>query len=245
MATTGGLRTVGPRETPAVEVARLLLEYLLSGAIEPGQRLPSERELARAMGVGRSAIRDALKPLTLLGLLDVRQGDGTYLQTTSSEFLPNVLEWGLLLGARHVNDLVEARIHLEGVVARLAAERRTPVDLDELRRCVDGMRDAQGDVDVFVDADMGFHLRVAEASGNEILAGLLRSIQALSRVWIRRVAESSSLELSYGEHLPVLSAIVARDPEAAASAMGRHMLSASSRLRASIAAAAEPADFAP
>ena len=64
----------------------------------PGDRIPSERELSRTLGVGRSSVRDALKPLTLLGIIDVRQGDGTYLRATESELLPKAIEWGLLLG---------------------------------------------------------------------------------------------------------------------------------------------------
>src|SRR5271165_5773881 len=97
--------TLQAREPISAEIAKKLLDYLLSGVLVPGDRLPSERELSKAFGVGRSAIRDALKPLTLLGIIDVRQGDGTFLRATESEFLPKVIEWGLLLGERRAIDL--------------------------------------------------------------------------------------------------------------------------------------------
>ena len=79
--------------------------------------MPSERKLAEALGVGRSIVRQALKSLTVLGLLDVRQGDGTYLRRTDSPFLPVAIEWGLLLGVKRATDLVEARHYLEVVIA--------------------------------------------------------------------------------------------------------------------------------
>jgi DNA-binding FadR family transcriptional regulator len=78
------------RETLTMEVARRLLDYFLSGEVEPGERIPSERRLAESLGVGRSLVREALKSLHLLGLLEVRQGDGTYLKRTDSELLPQV-----------------------------------------------------------------------------------------------------------------------------------------------------------
>ena len=80
------------------QVARLLLDYLLAGNVRPGTRLPSERRLAEELGVGRSVVREALKSLGLLGLVEVRQGDGTYLRRIESDLLPRVIEWGLLLG---------------------------------------------------------------------------------------------------------------------------------------------------
>ena len=81
------------RETLTMEVARRLLDYFLSGEVEPGMRIPSERRLAESLGVGRSLVREALKSLHVLGLLEVRQGDGTYLKRTDSELLPQVIEW--------------------------------------------------------------------------------------------------------------------------------------------------------
>ena len=111
---------------------RLLLDYLLAGNVSPGTRLPSERQLAEELGVGRSVVREALKSLGLLGLVEVRQGDGTYLRRVESELLPRVIEWGLLLGERRTADLIEARQHLEVVTAQLAAARRDDDDVAAL-----------------------------------------------------------------------------------------------------------------
>ena len=101
--------------------------------------MPSERQLAQAFGVGRSAMREALKSLTLLGLVEVRHGDGTYLKKADSALLPQVIEWGLLLGEQRTLDLVEARQKIEADIAGLAAARRDEADVAELRRLLERM----------------------------------------------------------------------------------------------------------
>src|ERR1700689_1584145 len=162
------LLRVEARESVSAEIARKLLDYLLSGVLLPGDRLPSERELSRTFGVGRSAVRDALKPLTLLGIIDVRQGDGTYLRATESEVLPKAVEWGLLLGERRAVDLVEARRHIKITLATLAAQRRSEADFRDMPRLRREMEGAASD-DEFIEADIAFHLRLAEAARNSVL----------------------------------------------------------------------------
>jgi GntR family transcriptional repressor for pyruvate dehydrogenase complex len=234
------------RETLTMEIARRLLDYFLSGEVEPGKRIPSERRLAESLGVGRSLVREALKSLHLLGLLEVRQGDGTYLKRTDSELLPQVIEWGLLLGERPALDLVEARAHLEVVVAGLAAERRDAQALEDLRGLLTTMRESSDDPVDFVEADVGFHLRVAEAAGNVVLSDMLSGIRTLLRVWIRRVIEAAGQTgPSYAEHLPIFEAIERGDREAATAAMAAHMAGASARLKASISQSAWSRPAAP
>jgi GntR family transcriptional regulator, transcriptional repressor for pyruvate dehydrogenase complex len=224
------LLRVEAREPLSAEIARKLLDYLLSGVLMPGDRLPSERELSRTFGVGRSAVRDALKPLSLLGIIDVRQGDGTYLRATESELLPKAVEWGLLLGEQSAVDLVEARRHIEVALATLAAQRRSEEDLSELRRLLREMQDAGSD-DEFIEADIAFHLRLAEAAGNSVLSGILTNIRSLIQVWITRVTRAAdSIVPSYQEHVPIMAAVEARDPAAAAAAMGAHLDSAGAKL---------------
>lgn len=228
------LQNIDPikREPLAMQIARRLVEYILSGQVEPGDRMPSERQLAEAFGVGRSAMREALKALTLIGLIEVRQGDGTYLKKPDAALLPQVIEWGLLLGERRTMDLVEARQHLEVVIAGLAARRRTEQDVSDLRALLQRMEQSEHKVDAFVDADVAFHQRIADAARNSVLKDIHSSVQALSRAWIRRVITSAeSTRPSYEEHVPIFEAIERGDPEAAQAAMEHHMTSAAQRLR--------------
>ncbi|MGZ5367569.1 MAG: FadR/GntR family transcriptional regulator [Aeromicrobium sp.] len=214
-----------------MEIARRLLDYLLSGQIKPGDRLPSERQLAATLAVGRSSVRDALRPLLLLGILETRQGDGTYLRQAESMLLPQAVEWGLLLGDHATFDLVEARAYVEIALAELAARRRDDTDLVRLEAELERMAVDDVTTEEFIAADLAFHLRIGQASGNLVLFGTLQSIQSLLRVWIARVvAASTRTRWSYEEHVPIFEAIKRGDPAGAAAAMTVHMRSATDRL---------------
>jgi GntR family transcriptional repressor for pyruvate dehydrogenase complex len=226
------------REPLAAEVARRLVDYLLSGGIVPGARIPSERQLAEAFGVGRSAVREAIAALTLIGLIEVRHGDGTYLKRPDSPLLPQVVEWGLLLGEQRTADLVEARQLIEIDIVSLAAKRRTDDDLSDLARILARMEwEAREDAEAaaFVDADVEFHLRLAETARNSALRDVLSSIQALLRAWIGRVIAEGHRDVSYAEHVPILEAIRAQNSHAAEEAMDAHMRSAARRLGETLA----------
>lgn len=219
------------REPISSEVAQVLVRHLLGGSYQPGQRLPSERALAESLGVGRSVVREALKSLTLLGLVEVRQGDGTYLQSRGSDLLPVSFEWGLLLGEHQLQDTIEARTELEVVLAGLAAERRSEQDVQELGELLRRMHDAQVTAS-FVDADVAFHLRIAQAAQNSILEQMLVSIQSLLRSWITRVRDAATDHgPSYRDHVPIHAAIERGDVAAAREAMRNHLTNAGERLK--------------
>lgn len=130
------------RESSVSEVAKRLLDHLSAGDIKPGTRLPAERQLAEALGVARSSVRGALSALDVLGIIEIRPGSGSYVREGTSEFLPRAINWGLMLGQRRTQDLVEVRTYLEAVSARLAAERATDEDLERLAGHLQHMRAA-------------------------------------------------------------------------------------------------------
>lgn len=225
---------LGVREALSQEIARKLIDYILSSEVAPGTRLPSERALASDLGVGRSAVREALKSLGLLGLVEVRQGDGTYLRKPDSDLLPRVIEWGLLLGERRTLDLVDARQHLEVTIARLAAQRRDDDDLRRMKDALSPMRNS--DNDAFIEGDIAFHMAIVTAAKNGVLYDVLNSIRSLLRVWIRRaVAEAGETATPYAEHVPIFEAIRDGRADDAAAAMSTHMAKATDRLRRSLA----------
>ncbi|HDH03142.1 MAG TPA: FadR family transcriptional regulator [Actinobacteria bacterium] len=219
------------RESVSSELTRKLVDHLVrDGHLRPGDRLPSERQLADTLGIGRSAVREALKSLAFLGLIEVRQGAGSYVKEPDSELLPQVIEWGLLLGERKVLDLVEARRLIEVAVAPLAAQRRDESDLEMIEHHLTKMSKARNTAD-FVEADIAFHLALADAAGNSIFSDILSSVQALLRVWITRVIDAAeSTEPTHQEHLAVFGAVGAKDAKGARVAMQRHMDRASSAL---------------
>jgi DNA-binding FadR family transcriptional regulator len=226
------------RDSPVSQVARRLLDEVTAGGHRPGARLPSERRLAESLGVGRSAIREAIAVLEVLGIVEVRVGSGTYVRGTISDLLPQAIDWGLMLGERHTRDLVETRRHLEAVTARLAAERATDDDIARLRARLDRMRETADTVAAFTEADVEFHLEVARIAGNTVLRDILHSVRALLRVWIQRAVDADGdTAATLAEHVRVFEAIERRDPDAATTAMGAHMESASARLERSLSEA--------
>jgi GntR family transcriptional regulator, transcriptional repressor for pyruvate dehydrogenase complex len=219
------------REPISSEITRRLVDYLISGEIQPGGLLPSERSLAESLGVGRSHVRQAVKSLVVLGLIDVRQGAGTYLKRTDSPLLPLALEWGLLLGSKSTADLIDARRQLEVVLAGLAAEARTDEQLVEMHRLLSIMERTAG-TDEFVDADVALHLQITMAAGNQSLLQIMRAIRTLLEVWVHRVAYSpGTAPPTWAEHAAVVHAIEESDPSAAREAMEYHMARALDRLQ--------------
>ncbi len=229
-------------EPPSSEVAKALLEYILSGRIGRGEKLPSERQLSEAFGVGRSVVREGIKSLGLLGLVEFRHGSGTYLSGPDSDLFPRAIEWGLLIGEQQTAHLVEARQHLEIITAAQAAERRTPEQMQELDEIFARLIAAR-DVDEFVARDVELHLSIARASGNSVLSNMLSSISSLLFVWIDNVIRAEHARVfaqsvdaqwptdrAIREHRAILEAIRGQDVAAAHDAMSSHMQAAAGRL---------------
>lgn len=222
-----------PSGTPVSEVARRLMDLFTSGSIEPGTRLPPERHLAATLGVGRSAVREALAALEILGIVDVRPGSGTYLRGTASELLPQTLRWGLLIGPQSTSELLELRSGLEIYVARLAAGRIDASGLTALSAPLERMRADVGNLKAFARADLDFHNALAAAAGNGTLVDLLHVVRSLLQVYAdRAVHDEAEARIAITEHDAVYRAIAASDEDAAASAMATHMATASLRLAA-------------
>lgn len=220
-----------PAGTPVSGVAGRMLELFTDGSLEPGTRLPPERQLATALGVGRSAVREALAALEILGIVDVRPGSGTYLRGAASELLPQTLSWGLMIGERSTDQLMELRAGLESYCARLAAERVDEEQLAALRESIEGMEAGFEDLETFVAADSAFHRVLGVAAGNPIVTDLLAVSRQLLRVYNdRAVHEADDMRLALEEHSAILAALEARDGDRAASAMIVHMASARARL---------------
>jgi GntR family transcriptional repressor for pyruvate dehydrogenase complex len=215
------------------EVAERLLAYFTSGDIAAGTRLPAERQLAASLGVGRSAVREALAALEILGIVVVRPGSGTYLRDGVSELLPRTLSWGMMLGEPRTRELVELRSGLEVQAAQLAAARITSEALERMEAHLDTMADNLDELVVFVEADAAFHREIAEGSGNQVLQELLQSIRSLLRIWVdRALTDEGHAAAALKEHTEIHQALRARDASAVAAAMRSHMETASRRLLA-------------
>ncbi|MFC2625079.1 FadR/GntR family transcriptional regulator [Propionibacterium acidifaciens] len=220
-----------PRGTTAAEVAQHLLSHFGTGPLSTGDRVPPERALAEKLGVGRSAVREALAALELLGLVEVRPGAGTYVRGTTSDLLPKTLTWGMLLGDNDTRQLLEVRSALEVESARLAAERAEERDLGLLRDSIESMREALPDLEKVIPLDYRFHVVLADGCRNGLAADMLRTCRTLLSIWLDRAlrSEADAVE-SLGEHEMILRAVERHDVEAAEQAMRAHMRTATKRL---------------
>lgn len=162
---TAAVTRVGPL---AAQVRDVLGAQIADGRWPVGGRIPSEHELADHLAVSRGTVREALRSLTMIGVLEARVGDGTYVRATSE--LAGVL--GRAQQDVPLREVLELRAVLEQAAARGAAVRRTDADVEDLRGCLVVRRTAHdaGDVDEYVDADSRFHALVARASGSTLLA---------------------------------------------------------------------------
>ena len=186
--------------------------------------------------MNRPAVREAIRALGFLGLLEVRQGSGTYFRGPDQKLLFRLFEWTLLFGDGKARDLLETRADLEIIACGRAAERRGEDDVAALEELLERMR--VSDQAGFPDADLAFHAKIAELAGNVVLQDMLASIRTVIRGWVERNIEAAgTTRIAYRDHVPICRAIAASDPEAARAAMAAHMRAAIRRLLAQ----AEPA----
>ncbi|MEV5709954.1 FadR/GntR family transcriptional regulator [Actinoallomurus sp. NPDC052274] len=214
------LAPVPRRAVLSDQVIARLRQQITSGTWPVGSRIPTEPELVEQLGVARNTVREAVRALAHNGMLDIRQGSGTYVVATSE--LSGVMQRRFAEVGRR--DVIEVRGALEAAAAGLAAERRTDEDLRRLDTLLERREKAwtSGDRDAFVDADAAFHLAVVAASHNEVLAELYADLGQVIRESLR---EHFGAELSpegYMDHSRLLAAIRACDAATAAAEAASH-----------------------
>jgi GntR family transcriptional regulator, transcriptional repressor for pyruvate dehydrogenase complex len=228
------------RRTYASDVVRTIKDMILDGRLQPGQRLPPERAVSEALGVSRPTVREAIRSLQAMNILESRHGSGTYVASLSVEELLGPLQFVLALAEGGLAHLFEVRLLLEPGAAALAAERATPEDVEALRDCAGRAEvDAPRNLDALVELDTELHDLIVRAVRNPLLEHLLAAMSALGR---ESRAFTTGLpgmvERTLVEHRAIVDAIAAGDPAVAHAAMEAHI----SRIRdAALAPAAEPA----
>jgi GntR family transcriptional repressor for pyruvate dehydrogenase complex len=166
------------RSKLAESVAQQLLGEIRNNGLAPGTRMPSERELMSALGVGRSTIREAMNGLAMLGVLEIRHGQGAFVRNPDAGTeVPRGIAAALSRGI--TRDLFEARRLIEVHVARLAAERRTEADLSEIADCLADHARAIALGDPGVEPSVRFHVRIGEAAHSEVLCSFVSSFAEL------------------------------------------------------------------
>jgi DNA-binding FadR family transcriptional regulator len=220
------------RRSPLVELAvSQLREQVLSGQWPVGGRLPAETELAQRLEVGRSTVREAVRALVHAGLLETRQGSGTYVRS-----LTPGTDWEPRLRRAAVLEAYEVREALEVQAARLAASRRTETDIEALRACLAERDSARGTDARFVEADLAFHRAVVAAAHNPLLAEMFDSFAAVLREALIAIRSDQAVQGPDADaaHARLAAAIEAGDAAAAAQATHDHLDPTAANLRSLI-----------
>jgi GntR family transcriptional repressor for pyruvate dehydrogenase complex len=206
----------------ADSIVREIARLVAVGKIKPGDKFPPEAELATQMNVGRSSIREAFRVFQMLGVTEAKPGRGTILVNTAPLFA--LIDWSEFSGADLINDIVEARLALEPLIAALAARRADAAGIRGIEETIEAGRRAIGNEAASIQASLDFHTAVAVAARNQTLllaTRLLRSLYFESSRFSRRYPENYAALLA--DHEEIFAAIRDRDPKAAAAASEKHM----------------------
>jgi DNA-binding FadR family transcriptional regulator len=219
-------------------VVQGIKELIINRVLRPGDRLPVEKDLAEALGVSRGPLREGVRALSMMGVLETRQGDGTYVTALDPSLLLAPMGFVVDLqdhsGARHLHAV---RRMLETHAAGLAATRISDEALaaaDELlRRTKSELTDGVPDHEALIDNDIAFHRVIAQAAGNPVLAALIEALGGRTtrdRLW-RSISQEGADEATHDEHRAILDALAGRDPDRARIRMAVHLFGVEDYLR--------------
>ncbi len=214
------------------QVLEQIVDLIVSGALKPGDRLPPERALSEMLGISRPSLREALRVLDAMGILDARTGNGaatgTVIAAEPGDSLFTLMRLHLALSHFPVDNFLELRKILEGWTMRRAAERRTDADVDALRALVTAMESKLSDRDAFFALDAEFHILIAQIAGNELLNYLMQAIRDAMTQEMNKLSDAwSSWEelfaIALSDHKKIVRAIAKGDGAAADKALQLHL----------------------
>ncbi|TNC74859.1 FadR/GntR family transcriptional regulator [Rubellimicrobium roseum] len=212
------------RESVAEQVARRILDLVVARQLRPGDQLPPERDLAESLGVSRPSVREAIRGLSILGVVRSRQGGGSTISALDAQALLSPIQFFLALEEGNIRALYDARSLIESDVARRAAVNMDDASLDRLEGILAAQESTLQDATAFRASDFAFHQAIWQGCGNPFLRRIGESLNVLGLEVRKRASETAGvLEQSLRDHRLLLDALRARDPEAAARAAETHM----------------------
>lgn len=222
------LRKIKPKKIYE-EVSEILYEKIRSGELKPGDRLDSVEQLAEQLQVSRSAIREALSALKAMGLIEIKQGSGTFVKSNQSNQLDFPLSTAILTNKQDISHLLEVRKIIEVGAAASAAIHRTEEDIQSMLQILVEMKQVQGDGELGEKVDFQFHAAISAASQNPLLTTLLDQVSGLMietmketrRIWL--YSKKITSEKLYDEHMQIFLAIKQQNEELAKHAMASHL----------------------
>jgi GntR family transcriptional repressor for pyruvate dehydrogenase complex len=199
---------------------------IADGTMVPGSKLPPERTLAQRLKVSRSSLRQALKVLTIMGVLSQRVGDGTYFNGKAFDLLEEPIDLLITVANISHSELYEARLIIEPELAARAAERATAQDITALRRAIAAMQKYATSEKKIIDFDVSFHQSVFEAAGNRLCQAMFGVLHKALLTSISRTTKMVDVNHTVRFHEAICSAIDRRQPQEARQKMIEHLLDA-------------------
>lgn len=217
-------------------------DEILEGRLKRGDQIESDRELAKKLNVGRSTVREALKVLDVLGMIDIRLGQGTYITSRETNFFSVPLSWSLFLDGTQVKSILQVRGALELRAVQLAAQCEDKNKLDKLTDIYYRMQktfqeskdtdNLQHALQETLNADIEFHTCIAECSGNPIILSMLTTIRNfLKRVSGTGMVDAEQLQAVVEEHQKLYGAIISGNVDAATQTMMKHLAASMARYK--------------
>jgi DNA-binding FadR family transcriptional regulator len=210
------------------EVFDRLERMITSGELKPGDEMPSERVLMERFGVGRPAIREAMQSLAGMGLVNISHGERAKVLKLTAQSIFRQVDLTAKIMLSQSNDSLEnlksARIFFERGMAREAAQRATSADIEALKTIINRQRESLGNAEDFISADMQFHTRIAQISGNPIFAAVSEAMLAWLREYHTEMLIWTGKEkFTLVEHEEIVERLAARDADGAESAVLKHL----------------------
>jgi GntR family transcriptional repressor for pyruvate dehydrogenase complex len=197
---------------------------IVSGELKAGQALPPERQLAQMLEISRPTLRQAISALAATNIVESRHGGGTFVTALTPDLLAAPLEFLLQIDPKAVAYLFDVRRGLEVNAAQLSATRITPVELIRLRELINVSGESIDDLDLFIEHDKRLHRLIVASIHNPIYDSLCSSVERLSDESRRRSGANRAVRVaSHDDHIAIVEALEAHDPDLAAEAMRRHL----------------------
>jgi GntR family transcriptional repressor for pyruvate dehydrogenase complex len=219
-----GIKAIS-RESLTETVRNQLTQLITDQALKPGDNLPSEGDLADRFGVSRPVIREVLRGLSAIGVVEISQGRRARIRQPSAEHLETFLRFSVFSSENGLEEAVEFRRLLETQIAILAVERITDDELEQLEQVIKGMEQALGTVKPWLDADLEFHTILARSTNNSFMTRIVEALgglfwEGMRFMHIKRGPENAGPTLE--RHKNILKALKLRDPDAVKEAMNVH-----------------------
>jgi GntR family transcriptional regulator, transcriptional repressor for pyruvate dehydrogenase complex len=221
------------------EIVEQIKQLISEGKLKPGDKLLAERELADQFQVSRASVREAIRTLEMLGVIDIRPGEGTFVRSSGADDIIRPLAMFLAVERSSILDMFEMRRVFETATAGLAAERASSDEIDQIRSTLENMQEGLNvqDSEKGQEFDAAFHYAVAEATHNSLLIKLFKTVSEefakANSVARRRLYHDSARNAQriIDQHSEIFEAIRARSPQAASKAMLEHLLFAEGEMR--------------